>query len=115
MSDIGEGRRWPLDVEPEVADWLDGLPDAELGQVAFHVNRLRELGPALGEPHSRQLRGRLRELRFHVERRQHRITYCFTAERRIVLLTVFRKTRRRETLEVERAMRAMSRHMEGRR
>jgi hypothetical protein len=36
-----------------------------------------------------------------------RITYFVTGERRIIMLTVFRKTRPREQAEVDRAKRAM--------
>jgi hypothetical protein len=52
---------------------------------------------ALDEPFTRQLRGKLRELRFHVGREQVRI----------ILLTVFRKTRQRERAEIDRAWQAM--------
>ena len=38
-----------------------------------------------------------------------RITYWIAPDRRIILLTVFRKTRMREVREVERARRALAR------
>lgn len=38
-----------------------------------------------------------------------RISYYFAAERRIVLLTVFRKQRQNERIELQRATRAMER------
>lgn len=63
----------------------------------------------LGEPHSRQLHGKLRELRFYLERDAVRVTYWIAADRRIILLTVFRKTRMREDREIERARRALER------
>ncbi|MGW2558268.1 type II toxin-antitoxin system RelE/ParE family toxin [Streptomyces sp. NPDC001514] len=49
----------------------------------------------------------VRELRFHLDGTAMRVTYWITSGRRIILLTVFRKQRMRETDEVERAMRAM--------
>jgi Helix-turn-helix domain/Phage derived protein Gp49-like (DUF891) len=55
----------------------------------------------LGEPYTRQLDGKLRELRFHLERRSIRITYWIATGRRIVLLTVFHRTRMREVQEIE--------------
>ena len=61
----------------------------------------------LDEPFTRQLRGKLRELRFHLGRQQTRITYYIATGRRIVLLTVFVKTRQRERREVQRAWSAM--------
>lgn len=47
--------------------------------------------------------GKLRELRFDLDGNAQRITYWLTSDRRVVLLTVFRKTRMRETAEVDRA------------
>jgi hypothetical protein len=98
-----------VELEPEVRDWLLGLTDEEFGHVAFYIDLLQEQGVQLDEPHSRQLRGKLRELRFHLGREQRRITYYMASGRRIVLLTVFRKTRMREVREVARAEAAMLR------
>ena len=56
----------------------------------------------LDEPYTRQLRGKLRELRFHLARQAVRISYWVAADRRIILLTVFRKQRMREDAEVQR-------------
>lgn len=63
----------------------------------------------LGEPYARQLDGKLRELRFYLNRDAVRVTYWIASGRRIVLLTAFRKTRMREEREVERARRALAR------
>ncbi|MEV4327283.1 type II toxin-antitoxin system RelE/ParE family toxin [Microbispora rosea] len=49
----------------------------------------------LDEPYNRQLRGKLRELRVHLQREAVRITYWIAPGRRIVMLTVFRKQRMR--------------------
>jgi phage-related protein len=49
------------------------------------------------------------ELRFDLVRTAWRITYDFAANRRIVLLTVFRKQRQNERHEVQRARQAMER------
>jgi hypothetical protein len=51
----------------------------------------------------------LRELRFHLDGRAVRVTYWIAPGRRIVLLTVFAKSRMRETAEVDRARRALAR------
>jgi hypothetical protein len=98
-----------IEVEPEVAEWLQGLSDEEFGRVQFYVDLLEEQGVHLDEPYSRQLRGKLRELRFHLHRDQQRITYYIAENRRIILLTVFRKTKAREAREVGRAEQAMKR------
>nr|WP_276615505.1 type II toxin-antitoxin system RelE/ParE family toxin [Nonomuraea basaltis] len=60
----------------------------------------------MDEPYSRHLRGKVRELRLTLSRRQARITYWLTPGRRVVLLTAFYKTRRQETSQVDRAERA---------
>ena len=58
------------------------------------------------------LRGKLRELRFYIGRERYRITYYIAKGRRIILLTVFKKSRQRETDEVDRANAAMDRCIE---
>lgn len=67
------------------------------------VDRLAENATTLGEPYTRHLGGKLRELRFDLDSNAQRITYWLAPDRRVVLLTVFRKTKTRETAEVDRA------------
>jgi phage-related protein len=59
-----------------------------------------------GEPYTRHLSGKVRELRFHLLAQQTRVTYWLAPGRRVILLTVFRKTRNAETAEVARAVQA---------
>lgn len=98
-----------VELEPEVLDWLDRLPTAHFATAAFYVDLLAEHGPLLGEPYTRQLDRKLRELRFHLDGDAVRVTYWIASGRRIVLLTVFRKTRMRENREIDRARRALVR------
>jgi hypothetical protein len=98
-----------VELEPEVDKWFDALDQEDQETAAFYIDLLAERGVLLGEPYTRQLRGKLRELRFHLDRQSVRITYWVAQDRRIVLLTVFRKQRMRETAEIERAWRAMQR------
>ncbi len=72
---------------------------------------LAERGPLLDEPYTRQLVGKLRERRFHLDRKSIRVTYWVASGRRIVLLTVFTKTRMRERREVARALHALRRRL----
>jgi hypothetical protein len=68
--------------------------------------RLRRHAPVLlGEPYT----GKLRELRFYCGGERVRITYWIAPQRRIIALTVFAKTRMRESAEIARASRAMAR------
>ena len=102
---------WEVELEPEVRDWYLALDEEFQGRVEFRIDQLAEEGSQLGEPLSRQLDGKLRELRFYLCGRPTRITYWIAPDRRIILLTVFVKTRRRERRQVERAKRAMERCM----
>lgn len=98
-----------VELEPEVREWLKQLPVEQFATVAFYVDLLSEEGPLLGEPYTRQLDGKLRELRFHLDRQSVRVTYWIASGRRIVLLTTFVKNRMREVREVDRARRALDR------
>ena len=98
-----------VELEPEVGDWLSGLNDESFGRAAFHIDRLEEKGALLDEPYTRQLDGKLRELRFYLAGQPTRISYYIARGRRIVLLTLFAKTRQQERHEVARAKRAMAR------
>ena len=75
---------------------------------SFHLDRLAASGSELRMPHSRSLGDGLFELRFFIDRVAWRITYWFAPERRGVMLTVFRKQRMNERVEVDRARKAMA-------
>lgn len=98
-----------VELEPEVETWLEDLATPLFARAAFYIDLLAEQGPLLGEPYTKQLDGKLRELRFFLERQAVRVTYWIAADRRIILLTVFYKTRMRDEREVERARRALAR------
>ncbi len=98
-----------VELEPEVEEWLLSLSLADFGHVAFYIDLLAERGPLLDEPYTRQLGGKLRELRFLLGRERRRISYYLATGQRAVLLTVFGKQRARERAEIERAHRAMAR------
>jgi hypothetical protein len=97
------------EVAPEVLDWLIGLSDDDFGHVAYHIDLLQELGPRLGEPHARQLEGRLRVLRFHLGTRAFGLTHCVAGVRRIALLTVFREDQPTEETEIRRGVATLDR------
>jgi hypothetical protein len=95
-----------VELEPEVRDWYLALDEEDQARAGFHIDRLAEMGPLLDEPFTKQLDGKLRELRFYLGGRPTRVTYWIASNRRIILLTVFVKTRQRERREVDRARRA---------
>ena len=73
-----------VELEPEVRGWLEELGTAQFATAAFYVDLLTERGPPLGEPYTRQLDGKLRELRFHldreVERARRALARCLAEE-----------------------------------
>ena len=110
LCDIIAGMAWgEVELEPEVRDWVEGLDDQRWAQAMFHLDLLEERGVLLGEPYTRQLSGKLRELRFYCGGERIRISYWIAPGRRITALTVFAKTRMRETAEIARAAAAMAR------
>jgi phage-related protein len=88
----------------EVRSWLARLSNRDFGRVDFLVGLPAEHAEDLGEPYTRHLGGKVRELRFHLLRQQPRVTYRLAPGRRVILLTVFYKTRSAETREVVRAL-----------
>ena len=99
-------RRYVIELEPEVREWLQTLTLTEYAKVEAMADILAEQAETLGEPYSRHLVGKTRELRFYLTRNAVRISYWLAPGARVVLLTVFRKTRPVERTEVERAVAA---------
>lgn len=92
-----------IELEPEVRAWLEALPPQHYRQAEEKGELLARSPTTLGEPHSRNLGDGVRELRFILGGNAMRVTYWLAPGRRIVLRTVFRKTRMREEAEVKRA------------
>ncbi len=99
--------QWSIELEPEVAHWLESLPPALFAAAAARVDHLAEVGAALRMPRSRPLADGLFELRFGLGNNMQRITFFFPGDRRVVLLTTFHKQRQNERAEVARARMAM--------
>jgi hypothetical protein len=92
-----------IELHEEVDNWIDGLDDADWDRVQVVVDRLMTLGSQARMPLSKSLGEGLFELRFTLASTARRITYRFTKDGRIVLLTTFRKQRNNERSEVLRA------------
>jgi hypothetical protein len=73
---------YAVEVEPEVRSWLERLSDRDFGRADFLVGLLAEQAEILGEPYTRHLGGKVRELRFHLLAQQPRITYWLAPGRR---------------------------------
>ncbi len=67
------------------------------------IDRLADLGSMARMPFSRALGDGLFEVRFTLGPTARRITYRFTKDNRIILLTTFRKQRNNERAEITRA------------
>lgn len=102
----GARGRFIIELEPEVRAWLETLTLKNYAKVEAMADILADSAETLGEPYSRHLSGKTRELRFRLERSAVRISYWLAPVRRVVLLTVFRKTRQVEQAEVARALAA---------
>jgi hypothetical protein len=100
------GLLYVIEIEPEVEAWLNSLADREYGRVMAYAELLAEEAQTLGEPYARYLGDGVRELRIPLHPLDMRVSYWLGPSQRVILLTVFRKTRSRETAEVERAKRA---------
>jgi hypothetical protein len=104
MDDIPWGS---IHFDDEVRDWILHLSEGDYGRVEFYVGLLAARGPLLAQPHSKHLVGKLRELRFYLGSEAMRLTYWIAPGRKIIMLTVFKKTKRREAAQVMRARRAL--------
>ncbi|MFE3851860.1 type II toxin-antitoxin system RelE/ParE family toxin [Streptomyces griseorubiginosus] len=92
-----------IELEPEVKAWLEVLSPQHYRQAEEKAELLVRSPTTLGEPHSRNLGEGVRELRFILDGNAMRVSYWLASGRRIVFLTVFRKTKIREEAEIKRA------------
>ena len=95
-----------IELHDEVVEWMAALDDAEWDRTVVVIDRLIALGSSARMPLSRSLGDGLFELRFALGPTARRITYRFTKDGRIILLTTFRKQRNNERSEITRARNA---------
>jgi len=98
MFDVAE-----IEAHDEVVEWFDELSRDDWERVSVVVDRLASLGSRARMPFSRSLGDGLFEIRFTLGSTARRISYRFTKDGRIILLTTFRKQRNNERAEVARA------------
>lgn len=92
-----------IELHDEVADWLFSLNDDEWDRSLVVIERLATLGHLARMPISKSLGDGLFELRFTLGPTARRISFRFTLDGRIILLTTFRKQRNNERSEIARA------------
>ncbi|MGH9081789.1 MAG: type II toxin-antitoxin system RelE/ParE family toxin [Acidimicrobiales bacterium] len=95
-----------VELHDEIVDWMDSLNDGEWDRVVVVIDQLAALGSSARMPMSKSLGNGLFELRFTLGPTARRITYRFTKDGRVVLLTTFRKQRNNERTEIARARRS---------
>lgn len=95
---------YTIELEPEVRAWLELLPVRQYRKVEEYADVLAEHGPATPMPYARPLDAGVCELRPTLDGVATRITYWIARDRRVVLLTVFRKTRQHEAAQIDRAV-----------
>jgi hypothetical protein len=95
-----------IELHDEVTQWLLGLDDDHWDRAVVVIDRLASQGSLARMPMSRSLGSGLFELRFTLGPTARRITYRFTTDGRMILLTTFRKQRNNERAEIARARQA---------
>ncbi len=95
-----------LELHDEIVEWMDSLDETEWNRTVVVIDRLVALSSSARMPFSRTLGDGLFELRFTLGPTARRITYRFTKDGRIILLTTFRKQRNNERNEIDRARKA---------
>ena len=91
-----------------VADFIDSLPIEVQAKILRLIDLLADYGVLLKEPYTRQIRGKLRELRITSKSGEVRVFYFAFAEKRMVLLHGFvKKARRTPIRDIEIAERRL--------
>ena len=90
LKSILKAVRWEVEFTDEFNEWWETLTLTQQKDVAHSVNLLAEFGPALGFPHSSQIKGSchnaMRELRTQSGGRPLRTLYAFDPKRTAILL-----------------------------
>jgi hypothetical protein len=90
------GVAWEVEYTDEFGEWWDDLDEDAQEDSYSVVGLLIELGPALGFPHSSDVKGsrygQMRELRIQSNGRPFRILYAFDPRRTAILLVGGDKT-----------------------
>jgi hypothetical protein len=95
-----------VELHDEIVEWMASLEESEWDRTVVTIDRLAGLGSHARMPFSRALGNGLFEVRFTLGSTARRITYRFTKDNRIILLTTFRKQRNNERSEITRARKA---------
>ena len=96
-----------------VAEFLDALPDSARAKMVRHIELLAAYGVLLKEPYTKQLRGKIRELRVADKIGAVRVLYFGFIEGRFILLHGFiKKTEKTPVREIDIAEKRMKGFLE---
>jgi phage-related protein len=91
-----------------VADFLDGLPDSARAKAVRYIELLSSYGVLLKEPYTKQLRGKIREIRIADKIGAVRVVYFGFIQGRFILLHGFiKKTDKTPAREIDIAEKRM--------
>lgn len=91
-----------------VRDFIHSLPDQAQAKVYRTIKLLKDYGVLLKEPYTKQIRGKIRELRIADNKGAVRILYFTVTGRRLILLHGFiKKTDKIPEREIETAEKRM--------
>lgn len=75
-----------------VREYINKAPAKDQAKIFKYIEYLRQNKGVLGEPYSKHIRGKIRELKVDFANNRHRIFYFTFVGRNIILLHAFRKT-----------------------
>ena|SRR3989338_8996247 len=87
-----------------VGDYLDKIPEKDEAKITKYIEFLRLAKGVLGEPYTKHIRDKIRELRVDFGRNRHRIFFFTFIGKNIILLHAFLKhTAKTPEAEIKRA------------
>lgn len=87
-----------------VLEYMSNLSAKEEAKVLKYINYLKVNRGVLGEPYSRHIKGKIRELRVDFSNNRHRIFYFTFIDRNIFFLHAFlKKTQKTPLQEIQKA------------
>lgn len=90
--------------ETPVLDYLSALPDRERAKIKSYIDLLIQNKGRLLAPYAKHIYKKIWELRIKYDKKQHRIFYFVSSQRKIVLLSAFiKKTNKTPHSEIKKA------------
>lgn len=95
-----------------IAEYLKKQTETTEDKILAYLHNLATLQAFRREPYSRQIKGKLRELKVEINRGSHRILYFMIINQRIILLHAFiKKTSKTPKTEIKKAIEYMEEYL----